>query len=78
MNWDQVEGNWMEFKGKVRSKWAKLTDHDLDQIAGKKDVLLGRLVQHYGWKRDEAERQLDEFIKGVPTTGRNEPPKRQH
>jgi uncharacterized protein YjbJ (UPF0337 family) len=62
MNWDSIEGNWKEFKGKLRSKWAKLTDDDLENIAGKKDVLLGRLQQHYGLKKDEAERQLDTFL----------------
>ena len=62
MNWDTVEGNWKELKGKVRSKWAKLTDDDLENIAGKKDVLLGRLQQHYGFKKDEAEKQVDAFL----------------
>ena len=62
MNWDQVEGNWKELKGKIRSKWAKLTDDDLENIAGKKDVLLGRLQQHYGFKKDEAEKQVDAFL----------------
>ncbi len=66
MNWDSVEGNWKELKGKLRSKWAKLTDDDLENIAGKKDVLLGRLQQHYGIKKDEAEKQLDAFLSGVP------------
>jgi uncharacterized protein YjbJ (UPF0337 family) len=54
MNWDTVEGNWKELKGKLRSKWAKLTDDDLENIAGKKDAFLGRLQQHYGFKKDEA------------------------
>jgi uncharacterized protein YjbJ (UPF0337 family) len=76
MNWEQVEGNWREFKGKIRSKWAKFTDDDLEQIAGKKDALLGRLQQHYGFKKDQAERELDAFINGMPG-GRDEPPKRQ-
>jgi len=62
MNWDTVEGNWKELKGKIRSKWAKLTDDDLENIGGKKDVLLGRLQQHYGFKKDEAEKQVDAFL----------------
>ncbi len=62
MNWDTIEGNWKEIKGKIRSKWAKLTDDDLEAIAGKKDALLGRLQQRYGLKKDEAERQLDSLI----------------
>ena len=63
MNWETIEGNWKELKGKIRSKWAKLTDDDLENIAGKKDVLVGRLQQHYGLKKDEAEKQLDTFMK---------------
>ncbi|HVW27053.1 MAG TPA: CsbD family protein [Polyangiaceae bacterium] len=62
MNWDHIQGNWRELRGKLRSKWAKLTDDDLENIAGKKDILLGRLQQHYGIKKDEAERQLDAFL----------------
>lgn len=67
MNWDNIQGNWKELKGKLRSKWGKLTDDDLEHIAGKKDALLGRLQQHYGFAKDEAERQLDAFINDVPT-----------
>ena len=66
MNWDTIEGNWKELKGKIRSKWGKLTDDDLERIAGKKDALLGRLQQRYGMKKDEAERQLDELLGHVP------------
>ena len=62
MNWDQLEGKWTELKGKVRSKWAKLTDDDLETIGGKKDMLLGRLQQRYGMKRDDAEREVDTWI----------------
>jgi uncharacterized protein YjbJ (UPF0337 family) len=72
MNWDQVEGNWKELKGKIRSKWAKFTDDDLERIAGKKDELLGRLQQHYGFKKEHAERELDDFIRDVPTTTETE------
>lgn len=66
MNWDQIQGNWKELRGKLRSQWAKLTDDDLENIAGKKDVLLGRLQHHYGMKKDEAERQLDDFLNATP------------
>jgi len=62
MNWDQVEGTWVELKGKVRATWAKLTDDDWEQIGGKKDQLLGRLQQRYGYKREEAEHEVDRFI----------------
>ena len=43
MNWDRVEGNWKQLKGKAREKWGKLTDNDFEAIAGKKDQLIGRI-----------------------------------
>jgi len=67
MNWDQIEGRWNEFKGKIKSKWAKLTDDDLDMMRGKRDELLGRLQQRYGYKKDEAEKHVDDWITSVDT-----------
>jgi uncharacterized protein YjbJ (UPF0337 family) len=63
MNWDKIAGEWKEAKGKLRAKWGKLTDDDLETIAGKKDVLVGRLQQRYGWKKDVAERDIDDYLK---------------
>ena len=65
MNWDQVEGTWKQSKGKIRQKWGKLTDDDLEVIAGKRDQLIGRLQVRYGIAREEAERQADAFVKGL-------------
>ena len=48
MNWDQIEGNWKQFKGKVKEKWGQLTDDELDQAAGKRDQLIGFLQKRYG------------------------------
>lgn len=61
MNWDQVEGHWKQLKGRVKQKWGKLTDDDVDVIAGRRDELLGKLQERYGIAREQAERQLDEF-----------------
>jgi uncharacterized protein YjbJ (UPF0337 family) len=61
MNQDIFEGNWKQFKGKVKEQWGKLTDDDLDVIAGKRDQLVGRIQERYGVARDEAERQLNSF-----------------
>src|SRR6266508_3400036 len=65
MNWDRVEGNWKELKGKVQQKWGKLTDDDLNVIEGKRTELSGRLQQRYGVAKDEAERQIDTWLKSV-------------
>ena len=67
MNWDQVEGQWKGLKGRVREAWGKLTDDDMEQIAGKKDRLVGKLQERYGLEKDKAEDQLDHFINNINT-----------
>jgi uncharacterized protein YjbJ (UPF0337 family) len=62
MNWAQIEGKWMQPKGSVKEKWGKLTDGDLDVIAGKRDRLVGKLQERYGIAKEEAERQCNEWI----------------
>ncbi len=62
MNWDTVEGQWNEVKGQVKAKWGKLTDQDLTVLGGKKDMLLGKLQELYGLKKDQAEKQMDEWL----------------
>lgn len=61
MNWDQVQGNWKQFKGNVKEKWGKLTDDDFDVVAGKRDQLAGVLQKRYGYAKEQAEKQIDEF-----------------
>jgi uncharacterized protein YjbJ (UPF0337 family) len=62
MNEDQVKGNWKQFKGKVKEKWGKLTDDDLEVIEGRADQLVGKLQERYGIAKQEAEKQYKEFI----------------
>ena len=65
MNWDQLEGNWKQLAGQVRSKWGKLTDDDVTVISGKKDTLIGKLQERYGRKRDEVEREVDTWLNSL-------------
>lgn len=65
MNWDRIEGNWKQFKGRVKSKWGELTDDELDMIEGDRDVLLGKLQQRYGIARDEAEKEVAAFEREI-------------
>ncbi len=58
---DVIEGNWKELKGTVKERWGKLTDDDLDKIAGKRDQLVGRLQKAYGYQKADAERELAKF-----------------
>ncbi len=63
MNWDIAEGKWTQLKGDARAKWGKLTDDELDVIAGKKDKLIGLLQERYGKRRDEVEREVDDWMR---------------
>lgn len=59
MNWDQMEGKWKQMKGAVKQKWGKLTDDDLDVIAGKQDQLIGKIQERYGITREAAEKEVN-------------------
>lgn len=61
MNWDRIQGNWKQVTGKAKTQWGKLTDDDLDVIAGQRDQLAGKIQERYGIAKEEAEKQLDEW-----------------
>lgn len=63
MNWDRMAGNqWTEAqKNKIRERWGKLTDEDLNQIGGRREQLVAVLAQRYGWPREQVERQVKDF-----------------
>ena len=63
MNWNQVQGDWKQFRGKVKEQWGKLTDDELDQIAGKRDILTGTIQKKYGIAQEEAEKQVKDWEK---------------
>ena len=58
MNWEQAKGQWNQVKGSVRAKWGKLTNDDLDVIAGERERLVGKIQERYGIAKDEAEKQV--------------------
>ena len=61
MNQDILEGKWKQLRGEVKIRWGKLTDDDVDRIAGNAEKLVGLLQERYGIARDEAQRRVDEF-----------------
>ena len=63
MNTDTLKGRWLQLRGNVKRQWGKLTDDELDEIDGDLDVLVGKLQQHYGERRDAVEKKLDEWNK---------------
>ncbi len=56
-----MEGNWKQMKGKIRQQWGKLTDNDMEKIAGKRDELVGKIQNSYGIGKDEADKQVKDW-----------------
>ena len=65
MDWNRVEGNWKQAKGKVKEQWGKLTDDDLTSINEKKDVLIGKLQERYGYAKEDAQARADQWLKSL-------------
>jgi len=65
MNWNRIEGNWEQFKGKVQAKWGELTGDDLDVISGNRKQLVGKIQERYGKAEDAAEREIDDWLTRV-------------
>ena len=62
MNKDILEGNWKQLKGHSKEWWGQVTDDEWDQIEGRHDRLVGKLQERYGYTREEAEEELNEFL----------------
>ncbi len=62
MNWNQIEGNWTQFKGKAQAQWGKLTGDDIDVIDGNRKQLVGKIQERYGKAEEDAEREVDEWL----------------
>lgn len=62
MNDDTFKGQWTQLKGKVREQWGKLTNDDLDQVQGQGEQLVGRIQERYGLAKDDARRQVNEWL----------------
>ena len=63
MNKLEIKGDWNIAKGKINQNWAKLTDDDLQFVAGQEDELIGRIQKRTGEARENVERALDELSK---------------
>lgn len=68
MNWDTIQGNWKQLTGRAKQQWGKLTDDDLQVVAGHRDMLAGKIQERYGIAKDEAERQLNAWEKSADDT----------
>jgi uncharacterized protein YjbJ (UPF0337 family) len=63
--WDHVADNWTTFAGKAKQRWGELTEDDLTVIDGQHHRLIGKIQEHYGIIRDQAELQIAEWLKGL-------------
>jgi uncharacterized protein YjbJ (UPF0337 family) len=61
LNWDRIEKNWRRFKVNAKQRWEKLSEQQLDAIAGRRGVLAGRIQETYGMTREDTERQLADW-----------------
>lgn len=61
VDWDRIEGNWKQVAGKVKEQWGNLTDDDVAQLNGKREQLEGLLQNRYGYSKDKARQELDDW-----------------
>jgi len=66
MNWDQIAGKWTQYRVAIREKWEKLTDTDIDRIAGHRDQLIAILQERCGVEKEKAQKEVDEYIRTLP------------
>jgi len=69
MNSEQIKGNWNQLKGKVREKWGKLTNDDVEAVQGRSEQLQGKLQERYGIAKEEAKKRVDEFFASFEADG---------
>ena len=68
MDWNRVEGNWKQLKGRAKQQWGKLTDDDLTASNGRRDELAGKVQERYGIAKDVARKQVDDWARNADDT----------
>ena len=62
MNWDQIEGKWKQFAGSAQTQWGKLTSDEVDEVAGDRQRLEGKIQERYGVAKEDARKQVDDWL----------------
>lgn len=62
MDWNRIEGNWKQFKGKIKEKWGDLTDDEIDKMEGSREQFEGKIQEKYGLAKDQAKRNVDDWL----------------
>lgn len=71
MNKNTLHGDWNILKGKIKQKWGKLTDNEIDEVSGNMDELVGKLEKSYGFAKDEAKTEYDQFRRSLDESAVN-------
>lgn len=58
MNWDRIQGNWHHYKGNAKRHWVRLSDEELERIAGNREQLAQKIREAYGVSQEIAEKQV--------------------
>lgn len=67
MNDDILKGKWKQLRGQVQQKWGDLTNDDLDRIEGQRTEFEGVLQERYGYTKERAEQEVDNFLRDSET-----------
>jgi uncharacterized protein YjbJ (UPF0337 family) len=70
MNPQILKGKWNQLRGEIRTRWGKLTDDDMTQIEGNAEKMIGKLQERYGYKREQAEKEINDFLTAHPESRR--------
>ncbi len=62
MNDDILKGKWAQLRGSIKEQWGKLTDDEIDELDGRRDQLVGKVQVRYGIARDQAARDVDNWL----------------
>jgi uncharacterized protein YjbJ (UPF0337 family) len=61
MPWDEIQSNWAQYRRRLRTRWGRLADWELEDTAGDRERLVAKIAEVYDIGRDRAEREVMEF-----------------
>jgi uncharacterized protein YjbJ (UPF0337 family) len=68
MNEDIFKGKWKQMRGQIQQKWGDLTNDDLDRIEGTQTEFEGLLQERYGYTKERAKQEVDNFLRASEST----------
>ena len=65
IDWDRLEGDWKQLKGRAKERWGKLTDDDLTAISGRRAQLEGKIQERYGYAKGQARKEIEDWYRST-------------